>query len=132
MRIVVLIARLLMGLAFLVLGLNGFLHFIPTGSPPPGLAGTYYGVLIASNYYILTFGVQVVAGILLLANQYVRLALVLLGAELVNILTFHITMMPSGLPLALIMTVLWLIVAYDHRAFFSEVFARTSSRADSV
>ena len=32
MRIAALIARILLGLVFFVFGLNGFLHFIPTGA----------------------------------------------------------------------------------------------------
>ena len=39
MKIAALIARLLLGLIFVVFGLNGFLHFIPMGPPPEGLAG---------------------------------------------------------------------------------------------
>ena len=35
MKIVLLLARIVMGLMFLVFGLNIFLHFIPT-PPPPG------------------------------------------------------------------------------------------------
>ncbi len=40
MKIVALIARILMGLVFLVFGLNGFLHFIPAGPMPTGRGGT--------------------------------------------------------------------------------------------
>ncbi len=129
MKIAALVARLLMGLIFLVLGLNGFVHFIPMASPP-GLAATYLTVLVASHYYVLVFGVQVLAGVMLLTNQYVRLALILLGAMLANILTYHITMMPAGLALPLVVTVLWILVVLHHRAFFSEVFARTSPQPD--
>ncbi len=38
------IARYLAGLIFLVMGLNGFLHFIPF-PPPPGVAGQFMGAL---------------------------------------------------------------------------------------
>jgi len=43
--------------------------------------------------------------------QYVPLALVLLGPVIVNIFLFHAFMQPSGLPLALIVMVLWAVTA---------------------
>jgi putative oxidoreductase len=127
MRVVVLIARILLGLIFLVLGLNGFVHFIPA-PPPTGLAAEFTNVLVTSHYSVLVFGVQVIAAVMLLTNQFVPLALVLLAAVIANILTFHITMVPSGLPLALFVTVLWVIVALQFRPHLALLFARTGER----
>ena len=88
MKIAVLIARILLGLVFLVFGSNAFLHFIPTGPMPPGPAGQFLGALFASHYlYVIGF-FQVVPAVLLLANRYVPLALTLLGPMIVNILFF--------------------------------------------
>jgi putative oxidoreductase len=123
MKIAVLIARNLLGLLFLVFGLNGFLHFIPM-PPPPGLAGQYFGVLFVSHYMVLVFLLQVVGGALLLLNRYVPLALILLGPVLVNILMFHSLMAPEGLPMALLTSVLWLIVFAGVRKAFRGVFVQ--------
>jgi putative oxidoreductase len=123
MKIAVLIARILLGLLFLVFGLNGFFHFIPM-PPPAGLAGQYFGVLFISHYLVPVFLLQVVGGALLLVNRYVPLALILLGPVLVNILMFHSLMAPEGLPLALITTVLWLIVFAGVRKAFAGVFVQ--------
>jgi uncharacterized membrane protein YphA (DoxX/SURF4 family) len=117
MKIVALIARILLGAIFLVFGLNGFFHFIPA-PPLPGLAGEFTHALLASGYVYLVSGVQVIAGFLLLANQFVPLALVLLGPVIVNIIVFHLSMQPSGLPPGLVVMVLWLILAYRCRALF--------------
>ena len=123
MKIAVVIARVLLGMMFFVFGLNGFLHFIP--SPPlSGNVATFMGVLLASHYYVLIFGVQVIAGALLLTNQYVPLALVALAAVLANILTFHIAMQPAGLPIALVATILWFVVALPLRSHFAPLLAR--------
>ncbi|HEX4807652.1 MAG TPA: hypothetical protein VH325_01905 [Bryobacteraceae bacterium] len=70
MKIAASIARYLLGLLFLVFGLNGFLHFIPM-PPPPGVAGQYMGALFVSHYLVAVFLVQVIGGIFLLANRYV-------------------------------------------------------------
>src|SRR2546423_14867653 len=99
MKILTHISRFLLGLIFLVFGLNGFLHFIPM-PPPSGTAGQFIGALFVSNYLIVVFLLQIVPAILLLINRYVPLALTLLAPIIVNILLFHALMAPSGMPLA--------------------------------
>ena len=123
MKIATLIARNLLGLLFLVMGLNGFLHFIPM-PPPTGLAGQYFTVMFVSHYMVLVFLLQVIGGALLLANRLVPLALVLVGPILVNILLFHSLMARAGLPLALLTTALWGIVFYGVRRAFAGVFVQ--------
>lgn len=121
MKIATFIARILLGLLFLVFGLNGFLHFIPM-APPPGLAGQFMGALFVSHYLTFIFSVQVIGGALLLANRFVPLALVLLGPIIVNILLFHSLMAPEGLPVALFATLLWAIAFIAVRRAFAGVF----------
>ena len=123
MKIAVLIARVLLGLLFLVFGLNGFLHFIPM-PPPSGLAGQYMGALFFSHYLVPVFLLEVVGGALLLAGRYIPLGLLLLGPVLVNIVLFHSLMAPAGLPIALFATVLWLIVFAGVRKAFAGVFVQ--------
>src|SRR5467141_5012014 len=77
------IARYLAGVIFLVFGLNGFLNFIPL-PPPGGIAGQFMGALYASHYLWVIFGFQVIAGLLLLVNRYVPLAVAILAPVLVN------------------------------------------------
>jgi putative oxidoreductase len=115
------IARYLAGVIFLVFGLNGFLHFIPL-PPPEGIAGQFMGALYVTHYLWVIFGFQVIAGFLLLINRYVPLAVAVLAPVLVNILTFHVLMAPSGLPLALFVTVLWAVIFIDVRPAFSGLF----------
>jgi len=125
MRIVVTIARLLLGLMFVVFGLNGFLLFLPPPPHIPGNAGGFFRAMMNSHYVYLTAGVQALGGALLLADQYVPLALVMLAAVIVNILTFHITMWPQMLiPFPILVTILWFIVAWPLREHFAPLFAR--------
>src|SRR6266850_3627205 len=109
------IARYLAGVIFLVMGLNGFLHFIPL-PPPEGIAGQFMGVLFVSHYLWVIFAFQVVGGLLLLVNRYVPLAVALLAPILVNILTFHVLMAPAGLPMALFVAILWTAIFDTHNA----------------
>ena len=122
MKMAATIARVLLGLVFTVFGANGFLHFIPM-KPPAGLAGQYMGALFVSHYLVVVFLVQLAGGLLLLANRFVPLALVLLGPVIVNILCFHSLMAPEGLPLALFTTLLWFAVFASVRSAFAGIFA---------
>jgi putative oxidoreductase len=123
------IARYLSGVIFLIFGLNGFLHFIPL-PPPSGVAGQFMGALFVSHYLTLIFALQVIGGVLLLANRYVPLALAILAPVIVNILSFHALMAPSGLPLALFVTVLWALVFVHVRTAFATLFhARFQAQA---
>ena len=121
MKIASLIARYLLGLIFVVFGANGFLHFIPM-PPPPGVAGQFMGALFVSHVLVVIFLLQLAGGILLLAGRYVPLALVLLGPVIVNIVLFHAFMAPSGLPLATVVVLLWLLVAWSVRSAFEGIF----------
>jgi putative oxidoreductase len=121
MRIVSVVARYLAGVIFLVMGLNGFLNFIPL-PPPGGIAGQFMGVLYVSHYLWVIFAFQVVAGALLLANRYVPLAVAMLAPVLVNIITFHVLMAPSGLPMALFVAALWAVIFINVRTAFSGLF----------
>lgn len=121
MKIVSRIAQILLGLIFLTFGLNGFLHFIPM-QPPSGVAGQFVGALFVSHYLVFIFGLQVLVAVLLLMNRFVPLALVLIAPVIVNILFFHALMAPSGLPLALLVALLWIIVALMHRQYLASLF----------
>src|SRR5882757_5517546 len=124
MKIVTLIARILLGLVFLVFGLNGFLNFLNTGPAPTGLAGQFLGALILSHYFWVVAALQIAGGALFLVNRLVPLALVLLGPVIVNIICYHVFLNPSGAVPAVVVTVLWLIVFYGKRQYFSGIFVQ--------
>jgi putative oxidoreductase len=122
MKVAVLIARILLGLIFVVFGLNGFLHFIPS-TPPPGAAGQFAGLLFTTHYYVVVFALQFIGGLLLLVGRYIPLALVILAPIIVNILLFHIHMAPSGIGPGLLATILWFVVFAAHRESFRGILS---------
>jgi uncharacterized membrane protein YphA (DoxX/SURF4 family) len=122
MKIAATIARLLLGLMFLVFGLNDFLNFIPMGPIPPGPAGQFAGLLMSTHYVYAVGLVMVVSGALLLVNRYVPLGLVLLGPVLVNILLFHLFMQPETIGMGALATILWILVAIQVRKAFYGLF----------
>jgi hypothetical protein len=118
--------RLALGAIFTVFGLNGFLHFIPA-PPPSGLAAVFVGGLGASGYFFpLLKGTEVVAGLFLLSNRFVPLALTLLAPIVVNIVAFHAFLAPSGMVLPLLITALGLYLAYTERAVFAPILKARS------
>jgi len=122
MKIASLIARYLLGLMFTVFGLNGFLHFIPQPMPANPLAQQFLIAVSASHFAAFFFTGQVLAGLLLLSGFFVPLALIILAAELYNILAYHLTLAP-GIPPALVACVLWILVFSQYRDSFKSVFS---------
>ena len=117
MKILIIIARSLLGLAFVVFGSNAFLQFIPA-PPPEGLAGDFTKALFVSHYFYVVAILQIAGGALLLLGRFVPLGLTLLGPVIVNILLFHIFLEPKGLAVAIVVAVLALIVLGHHRESF--------------
>ena len=114
MKTLTIIVRSLLGLIFVVFGLNAFLHFIPL-PPPQGLAGDFMKALFVSHYFYVVAILQIAGGALCLLGRFVPLGLTLLGPVSVNILLFHIFLEPSGLPLAVVVSVLALFLLWAYR-----------------
>src|SRR3954466_8297257 len=125
MKILTIIVRSLLGLIFVVFGLNAFLHFIPM-PPPEGLAGEYMKALFVSHYFYVVAVLQVVGGALLLAGRFVPLGLTLLGPVIVNILCFHLFLEPKGLPLAVIVGAAGLFLLWSYRQAFAGLLSDRS------
>ena len=126
------VARLVLGTIFFVFGLNGFLHFLPQ-PPMPEAAGAFIGGLAGSGYFIpLLKGTEVLAGVALLSNRWVPLALTVLAPITLNILLFHLVLAPApGLPLVIIAAQLYL--AWVHKDVFARILtAKTELAPESV
>ena len=118
MKIVTIIARVLLGLIFVVFGSNIFLHFIPMPAQPPSLATDFGNALMKSGYIYVVGALQVIGGLFCLIGRFVPLGLTLLGPVIVNILLFHLLLEPSGLPIAIAVSVLALVVLAGYRNAF--------------
>src|ERR1700758_156929 len=118
------IARLLMGVVFTVFGLNLLHPFLPNPPMPPGAMKDFVTVLGETHYAMVVGFFQLVPGVLLLINRYVPLALTVLAAELVNILTTHILVAHSGLfPVPILVVLLWIVVFWRVRPSFAGILA---------
>ena len=119
------IARILMGLTFLVFGLNGFLHFMPQpkDAMPDGAVALMTGFAKSGYMMPLIFGTQALVGLLLLINCFVPLALALIAPVIVNILAFHLCLMPSTIAPGIVVLVLELYLAWSYRKVFAPMLA---------
>src|SRR6266545_6743302 len=117
------VARVLMGLLFLVTGLNGFLNFLPQPSSMPEGAAAFSGALLKTGYmFPLIMGTQLLSGVLLLFNRFVPLALTLLAPVVVNIVAFHLFLAPAGLAIPLVVLALGLYLAWTEREAYAPLF----------
>ena len=116
------IARVILGLIFLVFGLNGFFHFIQM-PPPTGTAGEFmYGLVKAGYLLPLMALIQVISGILLLSGTLVPLALLLLFPIVLNIFLFHLALAPGGLGLAVIIMGALIVLVIYYWPVFKPIF----------
>jgi putative oxidoreductase len=120
MKIAVVIARVLLGLMFLVFGLNYFFHFLPM-QPMPGDAGVLLGLFFTHGWLIFHGMLYIIAALLLLSGWYVPVGLTILGPFIVNILLFHLTIAP-GIGPGLVATVLELFLIWAYWPAFRNIF----------
>lgn len=123
MKIAVLISRVLLGLIFVVFGLNIFFNFIHMPPPASPSAGAFVGAMYGSGYLYAVKLFEIVGGLLLLTGFRAPLGLVLVGPVVVNILFYDLFLDRAGLPLGLLIAVLSLVVLAGYRQRFSALVA---------
>jgi putative oxidoreductase len=121
-KIVAMVARYLLGLVFLVFGLNKFFNFIPSGPLPAGVAGEFVNALITTKYIMFVGLFEAVGGLLLLINRYVPLALCLLAPVIVNILLTGVLLVHQALGSGIVVAILWILVFMRVKGAFAGIF----------
>jgi putative oxidoreductase len=123
MKIAVLIARILLGLVFLVFGLNDFLHFMPN-PPIPGDAGVLANLMFTHGWITFHGILYIIAGILLIIGRFVPVGLVILGPILVNVLLFHLTLTGgAGIGPGVVCVLLELFLIWAYWPAFERIFS---------
>lgn len=122
-RIAAAIARILLGVAFMIFGLNGFLNFMPAPKDlPPDIVTVSMG-LMKGGYVNVVSAVEILATVFLLTNRFVPLALTLLAPILVGILTFHIATSPGMIVPGAVLSLIELYLAWSYRKAFCPMLA---------
>src|SRR5512137_1259694 len=118
-RIVTTIVRLLLGVMFLVFGLNGFLNFIPAPKDLPPDLVTLSTCLMKGGYMAVVSATEILVALLLLTNRFVPLALALLAPIIVGIITFHVAVAPATIGPGIVVLLLELYLAWAYRRAFA-------------
>ena len=127
------VVRVLLGLMFLLFGLNGFLNFIPTPKDMPQEIITVAGALMTAGYMQVVSATEVLVAVMLLTNRFVPLALALLAPVIVGILTFHIAVQPATIGPGIVVLVMELYLAWSYRgAFRPMLHAKTTPGATAI
>ena len=122
-RIAAAIARILLGVAFMIFGLNGFLNFMPAPKDlPPDIVTVSMG-LMKGGYMNVVSAVEILAAVFLLTNRFVPLALTLLAPILVGILTFHIATSLGMIVPGAVLSLIELYLAWSYRKAFCPMLA---------
>lgn len=122
-RYFVIVARILLGLIFFVFGLNGFFLFITPPEHTP-VGEQFINLLISTGFIYVEKSLEIIAGALLLSNQYVPLALAILAPIVVNILLFHLLMERRTLIVGIVPFALWAFLTWQYRQNFAPIFER--------
>ena len=125
------IARVLLGLTFLVFSLNYFIHFLPDPKGMPAPAMAFAGAFASTGLLTFIKVIEVAAALALLSNRFVPLALTVLAPIVVGIAGFHFSLAPSGAPLAIGLIALELVLAWSYRHAFAPLFQTGHSNADA-
>jgi uncharacterized membrane protein YphA (DoxX/SURF4 family) len=87
----------LLGLMFIVFGLNFWLKFAPVPPPPEGTpAAAFLGAMFTSGYLATVKVIEVLGGVALLIPRFRRLGIILIAAGVFNIATFHVAFFGWG------------------------------------
>jgi len=118
------VARVLMGLLFVMTGSNGFFHYLPMPNDMPEGAMALSMAFVKSGYFMqLVMGTQLLVGLLLVVNRFVPLALALIAPVVVNIFAFHVFLAPAGIGMALFVAALEVYLAWSYRKVFTPMLS---------
>lgn len=115
-------ARTVLGLIFLVFGLNFFLQFLPMPPSAGGAAESFTTGLFMSGYFFpFLKALEVLLGIALMAGAFVPLVLIILMPISLNILLFHVFLTDNAV-MSILILVLHLYLAWAYRDYYKPLF----------
>ncbi len=120
------VSRYVLGLIYLIFGLNGIFQFFPMPPLPESAMGFLGGLMSASYFFPFLKGTEILMSILLLSGFAVPFALIVLAPITINILLFHTILTPglqnAALPVAMVL--LSIAAAYNYWPTFKLLFAK--------
>ena len=122
MKVLILVARILLGLAFLMAGILKLFPNLHPMTMPPGEAGALMGLMFTHGWLRVVGAAETAGGLLLLAGRFVPLALTIIAAVGLNIIYFDLAFAPSQAYPALFLAILEVILVFAYREYFRGIF----------
>ena len=116
------ITAFILGLIFIVFGLNFFLKFLPVPTPPAGSpAAMFMGAMYASGFLAFVKVLEILGGLFVALPQTRHLGILILGPIIVNIAAFNYFFFgPKALlqtPVLLVCSLALILLLASYRAF---------------
>lgn len=124
MKIAVLIARTLLGLIFVVFGINFFYPFLKMAQPAMSPVATAFSTGLFGSGYFFPFlkGLEILSGLFLLFNRFTPFFLLVLLPICVNIFLFHLILAPYGIAIGTGVLVLELFLCIAYFKYYKSIF----------
>lgn len=123
MKIAVIIVRILMGLMFAFASIVVLFKLVPQPEQT-GNVKIFMDGMAASVYLMTTVKIiELVCAIAFLSGRFVPLATVVIFPIILNIVLFHAFLEPSGLPVAILLLLGNLFLAWNYREKYKGILA---------
>jgi len=125
MKIAAVVSRVLLGLGFVVFGLNILHPFLPMPPFPDGSQPAQFMTVMGPSGWMKLIGLfELFGGAFVLIGRTAPLGLALLAPVLVNILAFHVLLMGgAGIAPGLVFSALAAFLVYAYRRHFAPLFS---------
>lgn len=113
----ILVSRYLLGIIFLVNGINMFVQFMPLPNPQqPDIAQRFLNLLHEAGYFYPILGaVKIVTALTLFSNRFLPLMLIVMFPVTLNGILFHFRMDPQMAPVALLVGLMQCYLIYINK-----------------
>lgn len=121
---IAILSGFLLGLIFVVFGLNFFFHFLPVPSPEEGsAAAAFMGAAYSSGLLTAVKILEIIGGICVALPRSRNLGLLLLGPIVVNILLYQLLLVGGSLfaPPVLLVILLSAYLLWVERTAFAQL-----------
>ncbi|MGL4631284.1 MAG: DoxX family membrane protein [Leadbetterella sp.] len=122
MKIATIIARVLLGLPFLIFGINHFFPFIPHPEMHGAAVDYMTGLTKAGYFWPILRSLEILIGAALISGYFVPLALAILAPINLQILLFHLILEPQNVIVAIVLALLQAFLIYRYWAYYKQMF----------
>jgi len=116
------ILRIVLALGLLFFGANKFIGFVPMFDMPIAAANFIESLETTGYVFYVVAGLEILIGIMLLANKWVPFALILLAPITFNVLLFHFFLDISDILVAILLASLNVILIYKYWKAYRPLF----------